>query len=86
MAPSDRSQTETQEVPLEHQEIIFYSEDWHKLPREVMESPCLDILRSCLDTSWLATGSRWPCWRGGLDQVICSGPFQPYSLCDSPTF
>jgi len=23
---------------------------WHRLPREVVESPCLEILRTCLDT------------------------------------
>jgi len=46
------AQTETQEVPSEHQETLFFTgmEHWHRLPREVMEiSPSLEIFKSHLD-------------------------------------
>jgi len=55
--PSDQrlsAQAETQQVPSEHQEALFFcvrvAEHWHRLPREVVESPCLEIFRSHLDT------------------------------------
>ena len=48
------AQTETQEVLFEHQETLFFTvrvtEHWHKLPREVAESPSLEIFKSHLDS------------------------------------
>ncbi|KAK4817026.1 hypothetical protein QYF61_026032 [Mycteria americana] len=46
------AQTETQEVPSEHQETLFVvrvTKHWHRLPREDVESPSLEIFKSRLD-------------------------------------
>ncbi|GAB0181871.1 hypothetical protein GRJ2_000652400 [Grus japonensis] len=60
MVPSDRTrgngqwaQTGTEEVPTQHEEKLLHSEgDRHcnRLPREVVESPSLEIFRTCLAT------------------------------------
>ncbi|KAK4831874.1 hypothetical protein QYF61_019886 [Mycteria americana] len=53
------AQTETQEVPSEHQKhfvTVRVTEHWHRLPREVVESPSLEIFENHLDTvlsNWL---------------------------------
>lgn len=41
------AQTETQEVPLEHQEssTVRVTEHWNRLPRGVRESLCPEILK-----------------------------------------
>jgi len=57
VVPSDSTrgngaQTETQEVHSEHQETLFtvrVTEHWHRFPREAVESPTLEILKSHLD-------------------------------------
>ena len=39
------------EVPSEHQERLFHCEKhWHRFPKVVVDSPSLEIFRSCLDT------------------------------------
>lgn len=37
--------------------IVLVAKHWHRLPREVWESPSLEILGNCLDQSY-AMGSR----------------------------
>ena len=57
VVPSDRTrgnlQAETQEVPSEHKETVFFTatvtEHWHRSPREVVESPTLELFKSHLD-------------------------------------
>ena len=47
-----RTQTETQEAPAENQESFLtprVSKHWHRLPREVTESSCLEIFTVCLE-------------------------------------
>lgn len=47
-----QAQIETQETPSEHQETCFYCEGdraLHWLPREAVESPLLEILKSHMD-------------------------------------
>jgi len=52
-------QPKTHEVLSEHQKILFYCEGdqaLRRLPRVVVESPSLEIFKSCLDTvlgNWL---------------------------------
>ena len=44
--------TETQELPSEHQETLFHcegTEHLHRLPREAVGSPSLEIFETCLD-------------------------------------
>lgn len=49
---SEQAQTETQEISPEFQETCFslwgVTEHWYSLPREVMESQFLEIIKSCL--------------------------------------
>lgn len=48
---------------------------WHRLSREIVESPSLEVFKSCLD---MILGNL----RGGLDQMISKGPFQPQVSCE----
>lgn len=54
----------------------------HSLPREVVESQFLGILKSYLDTS-LSNLSRWPCFKQRLDEVDPKGPFQTQPASDA---
>lgn len=60
---SQWAQTKTQEVPSELQETLFLLlstiEHWHKLPKEVVESPYMEMIKSPLAMvlgNWLASG------------------------------
>ncbi|PKU37082.1 hypothetical protein llap_12610 [Limosa lapponica baueri] len=48
-----RAQARTQEIPCQHEEKLLYFEGDRALgqagQREVVESPCLEILKTCLD-------------------------------------
>ena len=58
-------------------------QQWHRLHREVMESPSLEVFQSRVDVAlrtWSVgmVGMGW--W---LHQVIFRGLFQPKGFCDS---
>ena len=56
--------------------MVRVAEHWHKLIRQVAESPGLEIFKTWLDTvlgdlDWAAE----PAWAWGLDQMMSRGPF-----------
>jgi len=57
------------------------TERWHRLPREVMESPSLEILQRPLER---VPGNQlwWPCSSRGVDQTTSRGRFQPQLFSD----
>lgn len=70
---SVRTQTETQKLNISyHFPTVSITEHWHRLPRVAVESPSLEVLKSCLDTglshsalgvhAWAQTGPGGP-WR-----------------------
>lgn len=53
--------------------------------REAVESPPLEILKTCLLPPW-ATCTPWPCSAGGWmrwSRGVSRGPVQPQPFCDS---
>ena len=56
--------------------------NWKRLPREVVDSPSLQISRPAW-TPTCATCCRGPALAEGLDKTVSRSPFQPLQLCDS---
>ena len=57
-------------------------EHWSRLPREVVDSPSLEIFKTHLD-AYLCSLLQGACFAGGLDSMISKGPFQPLQFCDA---
>ena len=56
---------------------VRVTEPWNRLPREVVESPSLEMIKTWLDAYLCGLLCR------GLDSMISGGPFQPLQFCDS---
>jgi len=58
---------------------------WHRLPREVVDTPPLETFKIRLDgaLSNLIQLKMSLLTEGGLDYMAFKGPFQPTPFCDS---
>ena len=57
---------------------------WHRLPREVVDAPSLEIFKVRLDGALTNLICRCPCsLLGGVNWLTFKGPFQPGLFCDS---
>ena len=72
----DRISTQTR------RKTLRVPEDWHRLPRETVESPSLEIFKTHLD-AFLRDLQEGTCFSTRLDQIIPSDPFQHLQFCDS---
>lgn len=59
--------------------IVRVTECWHRLPREVVEFPSMEILKACGP----GQPAQVPLLERGLDQVTCRAYFQSAPPCDS---
>jgi len=59
------------------------TEPWPRLPREVVESPSLEIFKTLPGQGPVQPALGDPASAGGLDQTIHRGPFRPLTFCDS---
>jgi len=46
--------------------MVRVTKHWRGFPREAVESPLLEILKTQLDTISCVNGSRWPCLKRGV--------------------
>lgn len=58
-------------------------EHWKRLPRKAVESPFLEILKTCLDVILCNVLKVTLLEQGGWARRFHRGPFQPQALCDS---
>ena len=68
----------------EHLFTVRVTEHWNRLPREAVESPSLNILKSWWHDrhdSWQLTLGG-PAWAGGLDKMTSRRAFQSQPFCD----
>lgn len=65
--------------------FLRVTEPWNRLPRMLLGSTSLEILRTCLDTS-LCNLLQGTCFSRGLDSVLSRGLFQPLRFCDCVIF
>jgi len=59
------------------------TEHYNRLPREVVESPSMEIYSRPVWTSTCETYCGVPALAVGLDLLISRVPFQPLQFCDS---
>jgi len=59
------------------------TEHWNRFSREVVDSPSLEMLRTCLNMVLCNLFWVTLLWQGGLDQTIPRSPFQHLSFYDS---
>lgn len=63
--------------------MVWATQHWHRLPRELVESHSLEILKSQLD---MVLGNQLQVTlleQEGLDQMISRGSFQPQPFCEN---
>ena len=64
---------------------VRVAEHWNRLPREAVDSPSLEIFKTCLD-AYLCSLLQGACFgRGVWTSMVSRGPFQPLQFCDPVT-
>lgn len=66
-----------------HFSVVRVAECWQRLPREIVESPSLELLKKMSGHDPGHLGLDVPAWAVGLDQVASRVAFQPQPFYDS---